>query len=146
MNVSQPAVQDRLEANKQLVRDFMDATSRGDVDAIISAYTPDGYVETMGRTLISGRFGVDHIRMAAGRIFEAFPEGISFTILNMTAEDDRVAVEAKSRGAHISGRLYENHYHFLYRLRDGKIASLQEFMDTELVTDILCGGQRPAEK
>jgi hypothetical protein len=100
------------QTNKVLVADLMEAIGRGDVDAIVNAYTEDGYVET-------------------------------FRILNMTAEDDRVAVEAVSSGDHVSGQHYANHYHFLFVVRDGKIAVMKEFMDTEMVTDVICGGRRP---
>jgi ketosteroid isomerase-like protein len=61
----------------------------------------------------------------------------------MTAEDDRVAVEAVSEGLHATGQTYSNEYHFLFRFRDGKVVEFKEYMDTERVTDILCGGQRP---
>jgi ketosteroid isomerase-like protein len=130
-------------ANKEIVRQFFDAISSSDTPRMLDFYAPDGVCQTMGRTLISGRFTKDQIAMAAGRIFEVFPKGVKFDILNMTAEDDRVAVEAVSHGDHISGAHYSNHYHFLVRLRGGKVTLLQEFMDTELVTDVLCGGQRP---
>ena len=31
------------------------------------------------------------------------------------------------------------------RLKDGKVTELKEYMDTEMVTEVLCGGQkRPA--
>lgn len=63
----------------------------------------------------------------------------------MKAEGERVAVEAESEGMHVSGKLYSNDYHFLFRFRDGKIIEYKEYMDTERVTDILCGGQRPPQ-
>jgi ketosteroid isomerase-like protein len=63
----------------------------------------------------------------------------------MTAEGERVAVEARSQGQHVSGALYSNDYHFLFVFRDGKLAVLKEYMDTERVTDILCAGRRPAQ-
>lgn len=132
------------EANKELVRRFFAALNAGDVPAIIDAYAEDGSVWTSGRTLISGTFPKEQIRSAAGRIFEAFPDGMEYIIHGMTAEDDRVAVEAESRGMHASGKLYNNLYHFLFRFRDGKLVSLREYMDTEMITDVLCGGQRPA--
>lgn len=37
---------------------------------------------------------------------------------------------------------YQNQYHFLFRFRDGELVTLKEYMDTERVTDVLCGGQR----
>lgn len=132
-----------IEENKRIVRDFMDATSAGDVERIVAAYADDGILQTMGRTLISGTYTREQVAAAAGHIFEIFPEGITFTIHGMTAEGDRVAVEAESLGHHVSGKMYNNKYHFLAQLRDGKITRWTEYCDTELITDILCGGQRP---
>ena len=131
-------------ANKVLVERFFAAMNAGDTAYIVDAYAEDGSVWTSGGTLISGRFDKAQIRAASGRIFEAFPNGLTFTIHGMTAEGDKVAVEAESRGAHVSGKLYNNLYHFLFHFRAGKLVSLKEYMDTELVTTILCAGQRPA--
>ncbi|HTV94924.1 MAG TPA: nuclear transport factor 2 family protein [Steroidobacteraceae bacterium] len=133
----------RLEENKQVIERFFDAMNRGDVHAIVAAYAPDGTLHTMGRTLISGVFDRSQIAAAAGGIFEIFPDGIKFSILAMTAEADRVAIEAESLGRHVSGKTYNNHYHFLARLRDGKLVSFKEYCDTELITDVLCAGARP---
>lgn len=132
-----------VEDNKQKVKAFFDAMNSGDTAAIVDAYHDDGYVWTKGQTLISGKFNKAQIQAAAGGIFEAFPKGIAFTILGIIAESDQVAVEATSRGEHVSGQLYENEYHFLFTFRDGQLLSLKEYMDTERVTDVLCGGQRP---
>lgn len=132
-----------IEHNKVFIRGFLDAMRRGDTETILASYTDDGYCESVGRTLISGRYSRESIAAIAARIFEAFPEGLQFEILTMTAEDDRVAVEATSRGMHVSGKIYANHYHFLFHLCDGRIAVMKEFMDTEHATDVLCGGQRP---
>ena len=93
----------------------------------------------------SGRFSKAQIQGAAGQIYEVFPQGIQFTLDALTAEGERVAVEAHSQGRHVSGKLYTNEYHFLFEFRDGKLAVLKEYMDTERVTDILCGGQRPPQ-
>ena len=131
-------------ANKARVEAFFDAMNRGDTAAIVDAYAEDGHVWTSGNTLISGRFSKAQVREAAGAIFQAFPKGIQFTITGMTAEGERVAVEAESVGAHASGKTYRNQYHFLFVFRDGRLLELKEYMDTERVTDILCGGQRPA--
>ncbi|HSW11212.1 MAG TPA: nuclear transport factor 2 family protein [Solimonas sp.] len=133
------------QRNKQLAQAFFDILNRGDVPALLDAYAEDGRCVTMGNTLISGTYGKEQIAAAAGGIYQVFPKGIRFSIKAMTAEGERVAVEAESEGAHISGQLYTNQYHFLMRFRDGKLVEFKEYMDTERVTDILCGGQkRPA--
>jgi ketosteroid isomerase-like protein len=134
------------EDNKAFVRKFFEAMNAGDVDFIVQAYAQDGQLQTMGNTLISGIFSRDQIAASAGGIFEVFPQGISFTVLDMIAEGDKVAVEATSQGEHVSGQIYSNEYHFLFEIRNGKLLRLKEYMDTERVTDILCGGQRPPAK
>ena len=132
-----------ISRTKEFIQSFFEAMSEGDTDAIVNAYHPEGRVETMGNTLISGNRGLNEIKIFAPSVLESFPNKLKFTIKNITAEDNRVAVEAESSGEHISGKHYNNQYHFLFELKDEKIYRLKEYMDTELVTDILCGGQRP---
>jgi ketosteroid isomerase-like protein len=133
-----------IEENKAIARRFFDAINRGDSAAVVDTYAEDGCLETMGKTLISGVFSKQQIQAAAGQIFLAFPTGLRFTIHGIAAEGDRVAIEAESFGEHASGKTYNNHYHFLMTLRDGKIVRFKEYLDTEHATDVLCGGQRPA--
>ena len=132
-----------ISRTKEFIQSLFEAMSEGDTDAIVDAYHPEGRVETMGNTLISGSRGLDEIKSFAPAVLESFPNKLKFTIKNITAEDNRVAVEAESTGEHVSGQHYNNQYHFLFELKDEKIYRLKEYMDTELVTDILCGGQRP---
>lgn len=134
---------ERTEQLKVLARRFFDILGSGDVEALMAMYDPEGTCWTSGSTLISGTMDTQTIRQGATAIFDAFPEGIHFTVHAMTAEGDRVAVEAESLGRHVSGRTYNNHYHFLLEFRGDRLLRLKEYMDTELVTDILCGGQRP---
>ena len=70
-------------------------------------------------------------------IFDIFPQGLIFTLYEMTAEGERVALEAESHGLHTSGKTYNNHYHFLFRIRDGKIAEIREYADTAHARDVL---------
>ncbi len=131
------------EQNKAAISKLFEAMNEGDVETILNTYADDGYLHTMGRTLVSGKYTNEQSAGAAGHIFAIFPKGIKFTIIDMTAEGNRVAVEATSLGEHVSGKTYANEYHFLARFRNGKIVSFKEYMDTELATDILCAGQRP---
>jgi uncharacterized protein len=48
-----------------------------------------------------------------------------------TAEGDRVAVETESYAELKNGRVYNNLYHFAFEVRDGKIQSVREYLDTE---------------
>jgi ketosteroid isomerase-like protein len=129
-----------IAENKALARRFIDAISRGDVEGIQASFAKDGTVWTIGTMPISGTFAADQVAEASHRVLDLFPEGLRITIKGMTAEDDRVAIEAESYGRHKSGRIYSNVYHFLMRVRDGKIAEWREYMDTMHANDVLCGG------
>ncbi len=126
--------------NKELARRFVDAISKGDIETIQRSFADDGTVWTLGTMPISGTFTKDQVSMASRRVLELFPKGLKMTIKGITAEDDRVAIEAVSHGIHSSGREYSNTYHFLMRARDGKIVEWREYMDTMHANDVLCGG------
>jgi uncharacterized protein (TIGR02246 family) len=127
-----------LESNKQLARDFIDAISRADLAAIVDAFTPDGTCWTAGSMPISGVHSRDELAEASRGVLTVFPEGLKLTIKAMTAEGDRVAIEAESYGRHRSGKTYANQYHFLMRVRDGKILEWREYMDTMHANEVLC--------
>jgi ketosteroid isomerase-like protein len=131
-----------IERNKDIARKFFADMSNGNVPAIIDAYDDDVKIYTMGNTLISGVVNKTQAREFAGQVLGAFPRGIRFEVHNLTAEGDRVAIEAESFATHVSGKYYNNKYHFFMRLKDGLITEFKEYMDTEMVTEVLCGGQK----
>ena len=132
-----------VDNNKQLARELVEAMNRADTQRFLDNYADDVMAWTMGNTLISGKYDKAQVAGFADSIFDAFPNGIKFTIHGMVAEGDTVAMETESFGEHVSGKRYNNFYHMLVRFRDGKITLLKEYLDTELVTDVLAGGQRP---
>ena len=135
-----------IERNKGIARQFIENLTNNNVPAIIESYDDDVRLYTMGNTLISGVVNKTQAKEFAGQVLNAFPQGIKFVIHNLTAEEDRVAIEAESSAIHASGKSFNNKYHFLMRLRDGKIVTLTEYMDTELVTEVLCDGRRPSSR
>lgn len=62
-------------------------------------------------------------------MFSAYTNGLDMEIINMVGEGDSVAAEAQSRSITKSGRIYENEYFFLFKIRDGKIAIVREYTD-----------------
>ena len=72
------------EKQKIFITNFINAMSEGDSDAIINAYHPEGRVETMGNTLISGSRGLDEIKSFAPAVLESFPNKLTFTIKNLS--------------------------------------------------------------
>ncbi len=59
--------------------------------------------------------------------------------LAFTAEGERVAVETESYSEMNNGKVYNNLYHFVFVVRDGKIHEVKEFLDTEHTRAVFLG-------
>src|SRR5688572_28693886 len=134
----EPAMSE-VERNKALARKFFEAMSNGDAAGLVNLVAEDGLVQTMGSTPISDVRTKEALRAAAPLILGAFPKGLKFTIHNIIGEGDSVAVEAECLGVHLSGKTYNNHYHWLFRFRNGEIVMLKEYLDTQHLADVFCG-------
>lgn len=116
------------QANHQLVRDFFVAIAQGDV--------PDHLV-TGDMTFWSVNSGTaDRARFhGAMKILSSIFSGtLVYDIESLTAEDDRVVAEIKSRGT-LAGEPFNNTHLFLFRIRDGKIFNVMEYMNQFVVRD-----------
>ena len=132
-----------LEANKAVVRAFFEHLSRGDVEALLNLYAVDCTCWTAGSLPFSGVHERSEVPALVAGVTQVFPDGWQFTVKTLTAEEDRVAAEAECRGRHVSGRMYEQKYHFLFFVRDGKIQSFKEYFDTMHANDVLCSAPAP---
>jgi ketosteroid isomerase-like protein len=128
-----------LERNKAIARHFMDALSSGDPDRILACYGEGATVWTAGELPFSGLHPLSDVRALCEGLLGAFPNGLRFTVTALTAEGERVAVEAEGRGAHANGRAYHQHYHFLLIIREGKVMQMKEYFDTEHARTVLLG-------
>ena len=126
------------DQNKTITKEFFEALSNGS-DKYLDFYTDESIIWTAGGNAIGGTRTKKEVVSFAQNILSAFPTGITFNIKGMTAEDERVAVEISGEAIHASGETYNNQYHFLLRIKDGKILELKEYMDTQLAAKILLG-------
>lgn len=125
-----------LVNNKKAVEMFWQAFSRSDIDKAIDLLTDDVSWWVSGKTGISGTYDKAGLRELFSGVVGGMKTGIQISPTLMTAEDDRVAMEALSEGETMDGRLYQNHYHFLHIVRDGKLAEVREYMDPEHVREV----------
>lgn len=63
-------------------------------------------------------------------VIPVLPRPLVITVGAVTAEEDRVAVEAETLGAVADGKTYNNQYHFFFRIQDGKVREFKEYFDT----------------
>ena len=55
---------------------------------------------------------------------------------NFIAEGDFVVMQARGNAKAKNGKSYNNHYCQIFRIANGKVHELTEYLDTELVTSV----------
>jgi ketosteroid isomerase-like protein len=126
-----------LEENKALAAELIKAVSTGDADAIRRLVAEDCKWWVMGFPRDRPLTRDQMIRGARAIIDKVLPGGFNMTIAGMTAEGDRVAVEAEGRSHTVAGKLYNNFYHFLFVLRDGKVIRAMEYTNPQHAIEVL---------
>ena len=78
----------------------------------------------------------DRCRYGLAQSLEALARSSNTDIDTLTAEDDRVVIEARGEAQTKDGRPYNNSYCIVVTVRDGKVAQVREYLDSELVTAV----------
>lgn len=117
--------------NKQVVRSYLAALGRADADGVGATLADDAIVTAIGTSFMSGSRSKEEVVATVGLLGSITQDGIAFDILHLTAEDDRVSAEVKGTATLVNGTPYNQEYHFLFHLRDGKIVRLGEYFCTK---------------
>lgn len=132
----------KLEENKKIVLDFWKAFSAGKVDDCLAMMSDTAVWVVPGKPEhfpISGPRTKAELTEILNAFFSVLPEGIKVTpdLAAITAEGDRVALEAESYAKTVAGKIYNNLYHFLFIVRDGKIQKVKEHLDTLHLKEVI---------
>ena len=128
----------QIEKNKELVQEFFNLLSSGS-DKYLDFYNNESVIWTAGENAIGGSRSKSEVVGFAKNVLDSFPEGITFNVVNLVAENDYVAAEVEGSAMHVSGKPYNNKYHFLLKIKDNEILELKEYMDTQLAAKVLLG-------
>jgi len=125
--------------NKLLMQRIFDGLARGDGQLFLDSLDETTVWRMIGATPWSGVYiGKTAIRRdLLTPLFAQFADQYVSVADTIVAEGDTVVVECHGRVATKTGKRYDNSYCWVCRLADGKIVSLTEYMDTELVASAL---------
>lgn len=124
-----------IEENKKTILEFFQrAEDGGDIMGMID---DDVIWWVPGTWELAGTYRKSEIGSVFGKVFSLLATMPKFTIHNITAEDDRVAVDATSNATFKDGSPFSNTYHFLFRLRDGKVIEAKEYLDTNYMATLI---------
>jgi ketosteroid isomerase-like protein len=133
------------EQNKQLIQKWVATVNGGNEPAILDMLAEDFIFEGMGRSpaWVKYTWGREPFAAAPRTMSALMKSPIQLEIVGMIAEGDQVAVEAKTDSDLLNGKKYDNAYHFVIVVRDGKIAKVKEYCCSHLVNE--CFGEYQKE-
>ena len=121
-----------IEANKAAARRFIANLPKDVIEE--DRLAPDFTYWTIPTGIIPR----DVITAPGAKMGKLFDGPMTITETGITAEGDRVAMEARSDGMLISGKRYSNIYHFLFVFTpDGLLREVKEHMNTAHFTETL---------
>lgn len=124
----------------EIVEGFFADVNAGDLQAAFGRMSPDAEFWIAGREWsVGGSYDpAGAMGVVGAKIAPALAGPLQITPVGVTAQGERVAVEAEGTAPTRSGVLYENQYHFLFVVRDGVIVTVKEYQDTLHASRVVC--------
>ncbi|WP_339824946.1 nuclear transport factor 2 family protein [uncultured Parasphingorhabdus sp.] len=130
-----------MATSHEIVDAYYSALSAMDVDRFEALHHADVVYNVSGNTIISGRYdsfaALKQVLPAifAALDFDRFQFAVKWRVMNESPDSATAIMEAK--GLARNGQRYDQRYVHIFAFRDGKIASVHEFFDTQLANDAL---------
>ncbi len=121
-----------LERNRHSALSYIESIGTQDFESIISLIREDATFWQVGKKLeLAGAHDITETALLAEKAISKFPNGIKFNLITLTAEGNRVAIEAESEAVMANNKPYNNQYVFFFYFDDnGKITEFREYWDT----------------
>jgi uncharacterized protein len=118
-----------VETNKATVRSYFEAVNASDCAAILALTSEDFLFTTMARApdWLQIEWGREEFSKVPPTMSQLMKSPIQLAVISMIGEGDIVTVEAETDGEMLSGRRYNNAYHFAFELAGGKLRRVREY-------------------
>ena len=124
--------------NVDVVQSAWDAFGRGDIEAVLDAFSPAAETRVPEALPWGGTYaGQDGFRDFLAKLDESFDQFSATPQKVLGADDNHVVVLAKTKGRTRAGGTVEASAVWIYQLRDGKIADAETFGDTAQLVEAL---------
>jgi uncharacterized protein len=122
--------------NKRFISNMFIELSKGNTEAFLGSIADDVRYNIIGTTKYSGTFNgkQELINKLLDPLSAQLEGGIAVTPDKLIADGDYVAMQAHGKARSKNGRSYNNTYCHVFRIANGKVQEVTEYLDTELVT------------
>lgn len=138
--------------NKALLQRIFAETEKGNGKPFVDALADDVRWTIIGQTAWSRTYEGQRAVLdeLLRPLAEQFADRNVVSAHRFVADNDVVVVEGRNHSVTRSGRDYPNRYCWVFVLRDGQVAEITEYTDTQLIAEVLApppaasSVQRPA--
>lgn len=124
--------------NVEVVKKAIECMNTGDGPGYFELFADDIDFRMIGTTPFSGKYkGKQAYGEHMQRVMEKLEPGITLTVDNLIPAGDWVITEFRGDTKTKAGVPYRNTYCMIWKIKDGKIVSQAEYMDTQLVMDVI---------
>jgi ketosteroid isomerase-like protein len=122
-----------VEANKEVVRRYIASFSDPTGEDSAELLNPTARLQIMSRSsghdLPQAMTKEEYLEFRRERRPKILPNGVRHEVRSMIGEGNWVAAETECFADLSGGRVYNNLFHFLFEIRDGRIEQSREYTD-----------------
>ena len=124
--------------NKEIISNMFAELSKGNAEAFLSTLADDVNFSLIGSTKFSGVFKgkAEFVEKVLAPLGAQLENGLTMHVDNLIAEGDNVVMQGRGESMTKSGKAYNNTYAQVFRLENGKVQQVTEYLDTELVNAV----------
>lgn len=122
--------------NKQVIQNMFAELAKGNPHGFLDAIAENVRFTIIGTSKYSGTCNnkQELITQVLEPLTSQLEGGITLTPHNFIAEGDYVVMQAQGKATTKTGKPYNNTYCHVFRLANGKVQEVTEYLDTELIT------------
>lgn len=125
--------------SREVARKFFSSVSAGDFSAAFESMSDDATWTITGTTAYSKTFDKQGLLDEVVPMLMSFKEAPRVFVDEIIAENDRAVVVCHASGVGPHGPYTQGSYAFILRVRDDKVSSIVEYLDTVAVESAICG-------
>ncbi|MEY4512700.1 MAG: hypothetical protein RLZZ450_4822 [Pseudomonadota bacterium] len=128
-----------MTENKRIAAQIFERFSASDVPGVLALLADDATWWLSGKPDLlpsAGSYDKARIERLFHRMLSRLESGLKMTVLSAIGEGDEVVLELESVGDLKNGRAYRQQYLIRVSLRDGKVAAVREYADTQHAFDV----------
>ena len=126
------------KSNKEIVTHIFTELSQGNDKPLLESMSDDMQWNWMGSGQLSKSFvgKSEVVNELWHSVRTTIKQPYMVEVHRITGDNDYFAIEMTGRNTTYTGKVYENKYCWICHIKNGKLSEINEYMDTELVTNV----------